>query len=152
NICYAPFKGVGGVFTRAVFGMVPSRLNPHMCNVCEIFAQKNPGGVELELSMLFADVRGSTSLAEGMSPVAFSQLINRFYQSSTHTLVHANAIIEKLIGDEVVGLFVPGFVGPNHAQAALRAAQAILHATGHGGTEPPWIPVGIGVHTGSAFV
>jgi adenylate cyclase len=92
------------------------------------------------------------TLAEGKSPLEFSRLIDRFYQTTTDILVESNAWIEKLIGDEVTGLFIPGFAGPQHARLAVEAAQAILLATGHGGADAPWIPVGVGVHTGMAYV
>jgi len=44
KFCYYPFEGAGGVVMRRVFGIVPSRLNPHLCNLCEQFAQKYQGG------------------------------------------------------------------------------------------------------------
>jgi adenylate cyclase len=127
-------------------------MNPQLCNVCERFANRFRGGTELEVSMLFADVRGSTSLAEGIRPAEFSRQINRFYKAATDVLFDTNAFVEKLIGDEVVGFYVPGFAGPDHAKVAVDAAQKILKATGH--TEPsgPWIPVGIGIHTGVAYI
>jgi adenylate cyclase len=102
--------------------------------------------------MLFADVRGSTSLAEGMTPTAFGQLISRFYSVATTVLIDQEAIIDKLVGDQVTGLFVPGLAGPEHARRAVAAAQEILRLTGHGDADGPWISVGAGVHTGTAFV
>jgi len=54
--------------------------------------------------MLFADVRGSTSLAERASPTEFSQLMNRFYRVATGVLLQTEAIIDKFVGDEVVAL------------------------------------------------
>lgn len=152
RICYTPFSGVGGTLVKMALGRERSVLNPSMCNICERFARKYRGGAEVEISMLFADVRGSTTLAEGMAPIEFTHLIDRFYRAVTDILIESNAWIEKLIGDEVTGLFIPGFAGPQHARFAVEAAQAILHATGHGRPEGPWIPVGVGVHTGTAFV
>lgn len=152
RLCYYPFHGIGGMFARALLGLVPSKMNPQLCNVCERFAERHQGGTELELSLLFADVRGSTSMAEAMSPTTFSSLIDRFYQVTTSILFRRYAFIEKLIGDEVTGFFVPGFAGPNHARVAIEAGREILEATGHGRPGGPWIPIGIGVHTGLAFV
>lgn len=152
RICYTPFKGLGGQVMRSFLGREPSKLNPQMCNACEKFAAAFPGGAEVEISMLFADVRGSTTLAEGLAPTAFSQLIDQFYQAATHALVHSNAMIEKLIGDEVTGLFTPGLAGPDHARVALDAARRILYDTGHGKPGGPWIPVGVGIHTGVAYI
>lgn len=150
--CYAPFDGAGSYVVRALYGKEPSSLNPRLCNICEKFAREHQGGVDIELSLLFADVRGSTELAETMSPREFSQLINRFYNTATQIMVRSDALIDKIIGDQVAGMFVPGFVGPNHAGQALQAGREILQATGHGQPEGPWIPLGAGVHTGTAFV
>jgi adenylate cyclase len=130
----------------------PSRLNPHMCNLCENFAEKYQGGAEVESSLLFADVRGSTTIAEGMSPSDFGKLIDRFYKAVSAVLIHSDALIDKLIGDQAAGIYVPGFAGPDHARRAIEAAQKVLQVTGHNDTSGPWIPLGVGVHTGIAFV
>jgi adenylate cyclase len=113
---------------------------------------RRQGGAEVEITMLFADVRGSTTLAEGMTPAEFRNLINRFYKASSAELIRSEAIIDRLVGDEVVGYFVPGFAGEEHASKAVESAKAILEVTGHGDSEGPWIPVGAGVHTGTAFL
>jgi adenylate cyclase len=102
--------------------------------------------------MLFVDVRGSTALAETRTPVEFKRLIDRFYQTVTGVMVESNALIEKLIGDEVTGLYAPGIAGPDHAGAAIAAARRILRATGHEDPAGPWVPVGAGIHTGVAYV
>ncbi len=71
------------------------------------------GGAEIEITMLFADVRGSTILAEGMTPAEFRNLINRFYKASSTELIRSEAMIDRLVGDELVGYFVPGIAGRN---------------------------------------
>jgi adenylate cyclase len=152
RICYYPFRGVGGLLVRTLFGVAPSQLNPQLCNMCEKVAHHYHGGAEIEMSLLFADVRGSTGIAENLSPVAFSRLIDRFYQATTKVLYRKNGLVEKLIGDEVTGFFVPGIAGADHARVAIEAGEDILGATGHGDTGGPWVPVGVGVHTGLAFV
>jgi adenylate cyclase len=149
--CYAPFKGVGGTLVRVIYNKRPSPHNPLICNVCEKFAERYPGGAEVELTMLFADIRGSTSLAETMSPMAFSKLINRFYQGTLDVLVRREAVIDRLVGDEMIGYFLPGFAGLEHTRQAIEAAREILQATGHGQPDGPWVPVGVGVHRGVAF-
>lgn len=133
-----------------VFGRDQSRYNPRYCESCEQF--EHPGGAEVVLSMLFADVRGSTTLAEQMSPIEFSRLINRFYAVATDVLVRKDAMVDRLVGDEVIGLFIPGLAGQVHARKAIEAARNLLQRTGHSEREGPWIPVGIGIHTGIAFV
>jgi adenylate cyclase len=52
----------------------------------------------------------------------------------------------------VIALFVPVLAGDKHAQSAVAAARGILKATGHDRSKGPWVPVGIGIHTGNAFV
>lgn len=150
--CYAPFQGSGSIIVKTLYGKEPSNLNPQLCNICEQFAQQFQGGAEVELSLLFADVRGSTTLAESMNPTQFSQLINRFYKAATQVMVSSDALIDKIIGDQVAGMYVPGFAGKAHAQRAIEAAQSILRATGHQDKHGPWIELGVGVHTGTAFV
>jgi adenylate cyclase len=135
-----------------MIGKGPSRLTPQLCRQCQDTASKHLGGTEIELSMLFADVRGSTPLAEKMGPAAFSRLISRFFAISSEVLIRHLAMVDKLAGDQATGLFVPGFAGANHRGRAIDAAQELLHVTGHGGADGPWIPLGIGVHTGVAFV
>ena len=150
--CYAPFQGAGSHVVRLIYGKRSSNLNPQLCNICEEFARKYQGGAEIELSLLFADVRGSTTLAEGMNPTEYSRVINRFYKAATQVMVRTDALIDKIIGDQVAAMYVPGFAGPAHAQKAVEAAREILKVTGHYNQDEPWIPLGAGVHTGTAYV
>ncbi len=150
RFCNAPF-GPPGKYISALFGKRPSRKNPNFCDICSLAMPI--GGTEIELSMLFADVRGSTALAEAISPLQFSRILNNFYRVASDILVASDALIDKFVGDEVIGLYVPGFAGPDHARRAIESAEAILCATGHGGTgTEPWLPIGVGVHTGTAYV
>jgi adenylate cyclase len=152
RICHYPFNGIGGALVRVAFGVTPSKLNPQLCNLCEKAANTYRGGAEIDLSMLFADIRGSTAIAEKMAAPAFSRLIDRFYRAATGAVFKKHGMVEKLIGDEVTGFFVPGFAGEAHARVAVEAAEEILSVTGHGDPDGPWVPVGVGVHTGRAFV
>lgn len=152
KICHAPFDGVGAPFARHVLGKRPSNVTPRLCNRCETLARRHLGGAEVELSMLFADVRGSSRLAADMTTAEFSQLINRFYKAGSDVLGRTGALIDRLVGDQVAGFYVPGVAGPDHARQALDAARELLRVTGHTGPDAPWIPVGVGVHTGVAFI
>ncbi len=109
-------------------------------------------GAEIDVTMLFADVRGSSKLARQMPVFEFSRLMNRFYGVSRNVLIEHDAIIEKFVGDEIVGMFIPLMAGDEHVRRAVQAAEALFRATGHGSPEGPWVPLGAGVHTGSAFV
>jgi adenylate cyclase len=110
------------------------------------------GGAEVDSSFLFADVRGSTALAETISPTEFRRQLNRFYDAATRVLVAHDGIVDKFVGDEVVGMFIPALTRHEHARRAVEAAQALLTATGHGTRSGPWLPIGIGVGSGVAFV
>jgi len=149
KLCGSPFKGWGG-FIMHLMGRDQSRYNPRFCEKCRVF--EHPGGAEVVLTMLFADVRGSTTLAEQMSAREFSKLINRFYTMATHVLIQTDALVDRLMGDEAIGLYLPGFAGPEHPRKAIEAAQELLRLTGHGDSKGPWLPVGIGIHTGPAYV
>jgi adenylate cyclase len=163
RLCKAPFRAPGS-FVLKPMGFSPWAKNPRICGRCfkemETHAKRCPQpaegemvtGAEVEISMLFADVRGSSKIARSMSTTAFSHLMGRFYEVSKEVLFDANAIVEKFVGDEVVGLFIPFMTGQAHAETAIETARALLRATGHGEADGPWVPLGAGVHTGTAFV
>jgi adenylate cyclase len=135
-----------------LIGKRRSNKNPHFCAACETFASTYQGSAEIELTMLFVDVRGSTSLAERMNATEFSRLMNRFYEEAINVLVHYDAFIDKLVGDEVTALFIPGFAGKDHARRAVEAGNKLLDVMGYGRADGAWIPIGVGIHTGVAWV
>jgi adenylate cyclase len=152
KLCSVPFAGIGGLLFR------PLRFkrwekNPNICQRCILYLDRQEvSGAEIEVSFLFADVRRSSDLARSIGTMEFTRLMQRFYATATEVLIGDGAIIEKFVGDEVVGFFMPLMAGPDHAAAAVRAAQHLLLETGHGSAEGPWLPLGAGVHTGRAFV
>ena len=152
SLCFSPFSGFGGSLVRRLLHIERSNYNPTLCNTCEDLVRNYPGGAEVEMSMMFADVRGSTTLAEGMTPSEFSRLMDRYYTIATAAVEHTGGLIEKFVGDNATVLFPPGISGHDHARRAIDTARHILEHTGHGHAEGPWLPVGAGVHTGNAFV
>ena len=86
-----------------------------------------------------------------MSPAEFRALMGRFYDAAFAALIDFNAIVDKFVGDEVIGIFIPAYTGQEHARHALDAARRLLEVTGHG-PDGPWISIGIGVNSGVAFV
>jgi len=150
KVCNVPFGGVGGQLMR-LSSKHRSNKNPNFCNVCEEFAKNYKGGAEIVMTLLFADVRGSTTLAEQMSASEFTRLMNRFYTAANQVLTRTDAFIDKLVGDEIIGHYIPGFCGAGHAGLAIEAAQELLRVTGHGTLEGPWLPIGVGVHTGLVY-
>ena len=101
--------------------------------------------------MLFADIRGSTALAESLSPADFHGLLDRFYTIATSVVFEHNGLIDKFVGDELVAFFFPLLSGDHHASHAVDAAEALLRATGHADPDGPWVPIGAGVNTGRAW-
>jgi adenylate cyclase len=151
SACAAPFAGIGAPAMRLI-GKRRSDSNPKLCNSCFAYMRKHRGGAEIDCTLLFADVRGSTALAEQMSPKAFQELLGRFYRVATHRVFDNDGSVDKFVGDEVVAMFFPLASGNNHPGKAIQAAREILRETGHGAPEGPWLPVGAGVHTGLAWI
>lgn len=149
--CHGPFDGIGGGL-MSILGRGQSRLDPRLCNSCIKQGDKHPGGAHVDIATVFADMRGSTPTAERIGDRAFTDLINRFYRTSSKVFVEEGALLGRLAGDEAIGFFVPGMAGPNYAQAAFDSAVELLRATGHTDEDGPWIPLGVGVHAGNAYV
>lgn len=147
--CGNPFGGPGGWLMRRM-GKGPSRKNPRWCNVC--FEEAPEGGVTLTVGVLFADVRGSTALAEGTTPRAMVHRLNRFYADLTQVIVQ-HGIVDKLIGDEVMGLyFAPLSKDGRYVDAMVADARRILEIVGYGSHKGPRLEVGIGLDIGPAYV
>jgi adenylate cyclase len=146
KFCNAPFRGPGGVLVKAVFSKQRSTLNPNICNICEEASRRFPGGAEVEMSMLFADIRGSTPLSEKMSPTEFNRLINQFYTTATRVISVSGGLVEKLAGDAVAAFWGAGFAGQDYIRKTIDAAQELSKVMAQQG-----IPVGIGVHYGVAY-
>jgi len=102
--------------------------------------------------VLFADIRGSTAIAEHMEPSTYAGLLNRFYQVATEVLVRHDAIVDKLIGDEVMALFIPGICGADYKRLAAEAAVALLDAVGYRAGAKVWMPIGAAVNSGLSYV
>jgi adenylate cyclase len=149
KVCHNPFGGLGGKLV-GLFGFNRSRKNPNLCSRC--CDTLHPGGAELDVAVLFADVRGSTAMGERMEPGAFAAAMNRFYNAATEVLVRADAIIDKLIGDEVMALFIPGICGPEYHRRAAEAALALLQTVSDRRSPEPSMPIGVGVHSGITYV
>ena len=146
KLCAAPFAGPAAPIMRLA-GKGQATKSPNTCAQCFTFIASHRGGAEIEASMLFADIRGSTTIAEGTSPSAFRALLDRFYTVASKVVFDHDGLLDKLFGDELVALFVPLFAGDDYPIKAVRAAEALLRATGHDDPGGPWVPLGAGVHT-----
>lgn len=149
KLCNNPFGGPAGRVLAAA-GFSPSRKNPNLCSRC---CDALPmGGSEVDIAILFADVRGSTALGRRGAATDFAALLNRFYVAATQTLLRHDAVIDKLIGDEVMAFFVRGISGAEYRTRAVAAGVDLLKAVGYGSDEGPWIELGVAVNAGVAFV
>lgn len=104
------------------------------------------------LSVLFADVRGYTSLTEGLSPAEVPALMNRFYETASSALLSAEGLLGQVEGDNVMGLFVPGLAGKDYPRKAVEGAGALLRSVGYGSNEGNWLDIGLGIASGEEFV
>jgi adenylate cyclase len=148
QLCHAPYGGVGGKIMRR-FGFGPSRKNPTLCNTC--FEKAPMGGVEMEIGVLFADVRGFTSLSERLPSDDIARLLNRFYAVATKVLTRS-AIIDKLVGDEVMALYLPQLLGDGWEHDLVRDATDLLVSVGYRASGDPWLRLGVGIDVGRAYV
>ena len=130
KLCAAPFAGAGSQLMR-VIGKRPALKNRTVCNTCFDFMEKHHGGAEIEGSFLFADIRGSTTLAERMPPTAFRALIDRFYATATQAVFDNDGGVDKFVGDEIVAFFFPLILG-----AATRGCRGRCRVRAAAGDRP----------------
>ncbi len=152
GVCGAPFAGPGRLIAGPL-GYRPSRKNPHVCATCVEMAP--PGGMKMETGVMFADLRGFTARVESADPEAVSAILRRFYRAAEDVLF-PEAIIDKLIGDEVMAIYLPSlkreFSREEVPALMLRHAARLLEAVGYGDGGEPFVEVGVGLDFGEAFV
>ena len=153
KLCAAPFAGPGGALLRR-FGFARSAANPQLCDNCLTgFVKHGVTGAEIPVTLLFADVRGSTSLGESMAPRDFRTYLDRFYRLGSRAILEHDGLVDKVVGDEIIGLFFGGITGRRHAEAAVESGRAMVRAAAKPDATPSGpIPVGAAVHTGVAYV
>jgi adenylate cyclase len=153
KLCAAPFEGIGGAVLRHIgFARFPG--NPAICGTCiKDLIKIGVFGAEIPVSLLFADIRGSTGIGERLSPTEFRTFLNRFYRLSSRAILDNDGMVDKFVGDEVIGLFFVGVSGSGHTQAAIAGARTLLQTVSRpDATRTGPIPVGAAVHRGQAFV
>ncbi len=150
--CGAPFAGAGRWIVGPL-GYRPSRKNPTICAVC--VETSPPGGMKMYTGVLFADMRGFTARAETEDPEEVSTLLRRFYRCAEDVLF-PDAIIDKLMGDEVMALYLPEvqlrLEYDEVPSLMLEHARGLLHSVWYGSDGGPFVEMGIGIDVGEAFV
>ena len=152
-----PLRGPLSVPFRMV-GIRPSRMNPNTCTICELMFTKvmRARQVTIDATVLFADLRGYTSLSQSRPAGAMSALLDTFYDECASAIWEHDGLLNKTIGDAVMAVFNFPIRREDHAAQAVRAARAIqercrarrelLAATF--GLEGDELGVGIGIHSG----
>jgi adenylate cyclase len=152
GVCGAPFAGLGRVLSSPL-GFRPSRKNPTVCASCVELAP--PGGMKMPTGVLFADLRGFTARFQDADPEEVSIVLRRFY-SCAEDVLFPLAMIDKLIGDEVMALYLPmlkrDLADEEVPAVMLEQARELLRAIGYGSAEGPFVEMGIGLDFGEAFV
>lgn len=134
-----------------LFGQyVPPELVEEMAKDPSAFGLE---GESREMTVLFSDVRGFTTISEGLDPKQLTQLMNEFLTPMTHVIHHSRGTIDKYMGDAIMAFWGAPLRDPDHAKHALQAAmqmmsnladlQAQFKAKGW-----PEINIGIGLNSG----
>lgn len=150
KMCAAPFRGVGRLLTKVIMHGA-SQGNPLLCNICFGGLRKARGGADIELTVLFADVRGSTGLAERLSAREFRVLLERFYALASRAIERHDGIVDKFLGDGVMALFIPVLTGEDHAGRAIAAGAELLAMAERSDLVSEGLRIGAGIHRGTAF-
>ena len=136
---------------KNMFGQyVPPQLVDVMSQTSESFAFE---GESREMTVLFADIRGFTSLSEKLSPADLRTLLNRYFTHMTEIIFEHHGTIDKYVGDMIMAFWGAPLRDANHAKHAIQAAMKMLEKTEE--LKPilmnegyPEIDIGIGLNTG----
>ena len=123
---------------------------------------KNPdaltlGGESKELSILFSDIRGFTTISESMTPVALIKVLNRYFTPMTNSVLNNGGMLDKYIGDAVMAFFNAPVTIKNHADAACKTALEMIEELDKLNEKfsqeglPP-IHIGVGINTAEVVV
>lgn len=121
-----PLHGVASLPFRA-FGIRPSRMNPNTCTICELMFTKvmKARKITIDATILFADLRGYTSLSQSHSQDAISGLLDAFYDECATAIWEMDGLLNKTIGDAVMAVFNFPIRQADHARQGVLAARAI---------------------------
>jgi len=149
-----PLRGVASVPFR-LFGIRPSKMNPNTCTVCELMFSKvmRARKITIDATVLFADLRGYTSLSQSQSPDAVSGLLDAFYDECANAIWEHDGLLNKTIGDAIMAVFNFPIRQDDHTRQAVLAARALQDRwrarqetlPGPTGGE---LGIGVGIHCG----
>ena len=154
-----PLRGPASIPFRA-FGIRPSRMNPNTCTICELMFTRvmKARQINVDVSVLFADLRGYTTLSQSHPATAVSSLLDVFYDECAEAIWEYDGLLNKTVGDAIMAIFNFPIRHDDHAQRAVRAARDIQHRCRHLGRELDFpkgaeadgseLGVGIGIDSG----
>jgi adenylate cyclase len=119
-----PLRGLASVPFRAI-GIKPSRMNPNTCTFCELAFKKimRARNVTIDATVLFADLRGYTTLTQALSSESMSAVLDTFYDECAEAIWEHDGLLNKTIGDAVMAIFNFPIMREDHAQRAVQAAR-----------------------------
>jgi adenylate cyclase len=121
-----PLRGAFSAPFR-VFGVRPSRMNPNMCTICEMAFTKimKARSVTIDATVMFADLRGYTTLTQSIEAEGLASLLDAFYDDCAAAIWKYDGILNKTLGDAVLAIFNFPVRQKDHATQALLAAREI---------------------------
>jgi len=148
-------------FPYRLMGVKPSRMHPNLCTICEsMFTRvKKNKQIEIQATVMFADLRGYTQLSEHADPAAVARSLDKFYNECARAIWKRDGIINKMIGDAVLSVFNFPVEQQDHVRQAVKAGIEIQRISTE--LESEWsslvdanapVKIGIGIHTGTASI
>ena len=113
-------------------------------------------GQKREITVLFSDIQGFTTLSERKSAPEIVELLNRYFSLQVEIIFRHGGTLDKYIGDAIMAFWGAPTEQPDHAMRALACAremeQALIRFKQQAGPDGEYFDVGIGIHTGEAVV
>lgn len=149
RLCGAPFDGKG-----PLPGREPSSRNRNDCRACDTWIeQHHPGAVKGDFTVISADIRGSVSLAHSMGSDQFQLRYEEpFFLAAVRALNDTDGYVAEFRGDELRGVYPPGFSRGDHVRKAVEGARHLLQDIPPRTPDGTPIPFGIGVYTGDVTI
>ena len=143
-------KKVRGVFQQYLAPSLINQLleNPELLQL---------GGQEKELTVMFSDIRGFTTLSEGLAPAKLVGLLNEYLSEMTDTLFRHWGTLDKYIGDAIMAFWGAPYPQPDHAERACLAALEMISVlkklqAGWAAEGRPKIEIGVGINSGPVLI
>ena len=163
SLCYLGLNVYRFIFAdrqkRQIRQAFSKYLDPNVVNdVVDDPEKLRLGGVKHELTVLFSDIRGFTSISEKLSPEALVRLLNEYLSEMTDIVMKNRGLLDKYIGDAVMAVFGAPRHYPEHPFMACRVGLEMIsrlkdlnahwQTQNWDGKTPPALEIGVGINTG----